>query len=336
MPYVADPELAGFIQALPKTETHLHMEGAMPWELQMRVDPARALVPPPSWADDYRFPDFQTFLEVLIGSYKDFLTCPEHYGEAAGLVFSRHLEQNVRYVEFSIDAFTSELAGISLREVAQAILAAAPPGLEARLFVGFHRDGHSDAIRETAYGCLEWPEVSGIDIHDVETKPFADWLVDLYAEARKRGKVTKAHAGEFGDAGYVREAVERLEVDRIEHGIRAVEDPSVLALLREKGVTLDVCPISNVKLQASGPMSEHPIRTLFDGGVACTVSTDDPLVFGNRLSEEYVALSRDLRFTRKELIRVARNGWEAALIPDALRRAKLAELDALEGLVEGD
>ncbi len=333
MSYVADPELAAFIQALPKTETHLHMEGAMPWELQMRVAPSRAIKPLPSWADDYRFPDFQTFLELLIGSYKDFLTCPEHYGEAAALVFSRQLEQNVRYVEFSIDAFTSELAGISLREVIQAILSAVPPQLEARLFVGFHRDGHSEAIRKTAYDCLDWPEVSGIDIHDVETKPFADWLVDYYAEARKKGKLKKAHAGEFGNAGYVREAIERLDVDRIEHGIRAAEDPSVLELIRAKGITLDVCPISNVKLQASGPMSEHPIRRLLDAGVACTVSTDDPLVFGNRLSEEYIALAQDLGFTRKELVGVARNGWKAALIPEALRESKLAELDVLEALL---
>lgn len=330
MPHTAPPALAAFLQSLPKTETHLHLEGALPWELRASLDPAYGLKPPVSWDDRFRFPSFKAFLDVLIGHYHEWYTSAERYAQSARLVFLRQREQNVRYLEFSIDAWTIWNQGMDLREVIGAILEQTPEELVARLFVGLHRAGHSSELQDLAWACLDWPEVSGLDIHDVETKPFAEWLVDLYSAARSKGKCLKAHAGEFGDAGYVREAVRRLSVDRIEHGIRAVEDTGTVALLREREITLDICPISNVKLRASGEMSTHPIRRLFDAGVRCTVSTDDPLVFGNRVSDEYVALALDLGFSRKELIQVARNGWEAALLDSATRHGFLEQLDRLE------
>lgn len=330
MPYVADPDLKAFLQVLPKTETHLHLEGALPWELRSQVTRDRGLHALPAWADHFRFHTFQDFLDMMIENYKDWYVSAERYAESAAVVFSRLLEQNVRYLEFSIDAFTSEINGISLEENVEGILARIPSGLEARLFVGFHRDGHSETIKETAYSCLDWPGVSGIDIHDVETRPIAPWLQDLYRVAREKGKLTKAHAGEFGDAHYVRDAMEFLQVDRIEHGIRAVDDAEVLAFVRDRDLTLDVCPISNVKLRACSSMAEHPIRRLYDAGVRCTISTDDPLIFGNRLTEEYVALAQDLKFSRRELLQIARNGWEVALIADSSRRERLKELEAIE------
>lgn len=335
MPYVADPDLAAFLQVLPKTETHLHLEGALPWELRSQVASNRGLKALPSWEDHYRFPTFQSFLDMMIENYQDWYVSAERYAESAALVFYRLLEQNVRYLEFSIDAFTSDLNGISLQENIRGILAQVPRGLEARLFVGFHRDGHSEGIKKTAYACLEWPEVSGIDIHDVETRSIAPWLQDLYREARRAGKVTKAHAGEFGDAGYVKDAIDFLEVDRIEHGIRAADDPAVTAFVKERDLTLDICPISNVKLKACASMAEHPIRTLFDAGIRCTISTDDPLIFGNRLTEEYIALAQELNFSRKDLIQIARNGWSVALIDDSDRETVLKTLDRLEAALAG-
>ena len=103
----------------------------------------------------------------------------------------------------------------------------------------------------------------------------------VWARVRAAGKVTKCHAGEFDGAHRVREAITELGVTRIQHGVRAIEDPSVVALAAEQGVTFDVCPISNVRLQVFPSIAEHPIRRLGEAGVRCTVSTDDPLCFGN-------------------------------------------------------
>jgi len=151
----------------------------------------------------------------------------------------------------------------------------------------------------------------------------------IWARVRAAGKVTKCHAGEFGGAERVREAIEVLGVTRVQHGVRAIEDPAVVRLAAERGVTFDVCPISNVRLQVVPSLREHPIRRLLQAGVRCTVSTDDPLNFANTVNDEYAALATELKFTRAELAQVARNGWSVADVPSEVRQRSLAEIDRL-------
>jgi adenosine deaminase len=141
--------------------------------------------------------------------------------------------------------------------------------------------------------------------------------------------VTKCHAGEFDGPARVREAIQELGVRRIQHGVRAIEDPAVVRLAAEVGATFDVCPLSNVGLRVVPDIESHPIRRLMEAGVSCTVSTDDPLCFGNTLIEEYSALAAGGHFTRSELAQVARNGWAVADVGAAERRARLAEIDRL-------
>ncbi|NBB80271.1 MAG: hypothetical protein GVY36_12655 [Verrucomicrobia bacterium] len=163
--------------------------------------------------------------------------------------------------------------------------------------------------------CRNWTELAGIDLHGPEYLPLESWTARIWRETAAAGKELKAHAGEFMPAEFVRRCVEELGVRRIQHGVRCVEDPAVVDLLIEKDVTLDVCPISNLKLQVEDirKMSDHPIRQLFDAGVRCTINSDDPFMFGNTLSEEYYALATDLNFTHGELAQIAANGF--AVIP---------------------
>ena len=124
-------------------------------------------------------------------------------------------------------------------------------------------------------------------------------------------------------------AAKREPPSAIEYGVRAVENPAVVAELRRRGVALDVCPISNHKLMPGVTLATHPIRQLLDAGVKVTVSTDDPISFGNTLSDEYAALVEHRGFNREELVRIARNGFEVALMPDAQKRPWLKQLDGL-------
>jgi adenosine deaminase len=151
----------------------------------------------------------------------------------------------------------------------------------------------------------------------------------VWARLRAAGKVTKCHAGEFDGAARVREAIEVLGVTRVQHGVRAIEDPAVVQLAAERGVTFDVCPISNLRLKVFPTMSAHPIRRLMQAGVRCTLSTDDPLCFANALNDEYAALAAELRFSRAELAQIARNGWQVADVSVAARKAALDEIDRL-------
>lgn len=308
-----DSETLDFIRALPKTETHLHLEGALPWELLRTVDSVRYGSPPASWEGAFRFRSFAHFEEELLGYVFAWFVSPERYFEAAQAIFARHLAQNVKYVECSFASGVIEFGGVDGRAVAEAIRAAVPDGLTVRIFMGVHRNGYTERSRPFLDGCPTWPELDGLDLHGSETLRLEPWTAELWQRAREAGKYTKAHAGEFGGPESVREVLDRLCVRRIEHGVRSIEDPELVARLRNEEIALDLCPISNVKLGVVPSLAEHPIRQFLDAGIVCTLSSDDPISFGNTLTDEYAALSSAMGFSRRELAEVAENGFRVAL-----------------------
>jgi adenine deaminase len=139
---------------------------------------------------------------------------------------------------------------------------------------------------------------------------------------------TTAHAGEEGGPDYVRDAVETLAVDRIDHGVRCAEDPALMRLIAERGLALTVCPLSNVMLRVFPDMASHNVRTLYDAGLAVTINSDDPPYFGGYVNENYAAIQAALGFDDDELRRMARNSFDAAFVTEDLRRQYLAELAA--------
>lgn len=324
-----DPDTLAFIRSLPKTETHLHLEGALPWDLLRSLDKDRYGRPPASWRDDYRFPSFARFDEELLSYVFAWFTSPERYYEAARAIFARHLEQNVSYVECSFASGVMEFGGVDGAAAAEAIRAAVPPGITLRLFLGIHRNGWTEESRPFLERCFEWKGLDGIDLHGFEGIPLGEWTADFWEEARRAGKFTKAHAGEFGGSESVREVLDTLKVTRIQHGVRVVEDPELMHRLAREGVALDVCPISNLKLAVVPSLREHPLRTLMDAGIVCTVNTDDPIVFGNTLTQEYAVLASELGFSRHELAQVALNGFRVALCDPAEVAGEVAHLERL-------
>lgn len=318
-----------FIQALPKTETHLHIEGALPYELLTAWDAARWPANPPFRARSYRYQTFPDFERILLEHALPWFTSAERYHEAAKAIFAKHVAQNVRYVETSFHLPVTGFINVPGPEIIAAIRSAAPAGLEVRVFAGMLRSDFGGELRPTIEQLHTWEHLAGVDLHGFEQMPTHPDTAAFWSRLRAAGKVTKCHAGEFDDAARVRESIEVLGVTRIQHGVRAIEDPTVVKLAADRGVTFDVCPISNVGLQVVPDIAAHPLRRLMQAGVRCTVSTDDPLCFANSINEEYETLVSGLGFTRAELARVARNGWEIADVPDATRRQALAEIEAL-------
>jgi adenosine deaminase len=319
--------LGRFIQALPKTETHLHIEGALPYELLQKLDP-QAYPPDPEFRRrSYRYPTFPDFERTLLGHALPWFTTAERYHEAARAIFAGHVRQNVRYVETSFHLPVTEFIRVPGPVIIDAIRSAAPKGLEVRVFAGMLRTSYDGPLRGAIDEMETWEHLAGVDLHGLETMPTEPWSRPVWDRVRRAGKVTKCHAGEFEGAPKVREAIQELGVRRVQHGIRSIEDPSVVRLAAELGVTFDICPISNVGLGVVPDIASHPIRALMKAGINCTVSTDDPLSFANTLTDEYTALASEAGFTRQELSQVARNGWAVADIGDVERRAMLAEID---------
>lgn len=328
---IQDLSLAGFIQSLPKTETHLHVEGALPYELLRAWKPEDYPEFPAFRERSYRYETFPAFEGQLLDNALPWFTSAERYYEAAKVMFARHVAQNVKYVETSFHLPVTGFINVPGPEIIAAIKSAAPEGLEVRVFAGMLRSDISGALRPVIDELHQWTDLSGVDLHGVEVMPTEPDTAKVWAKLRAAGKVTKCHAGEFDGAARVREAVEQLGVTRIQHGIRAIEDPAVVKLAVERDVTFDVCPISNVGLQVVPTMAQHPLRRLSEAGIRCTISTDDPLCFANSINEEYLAISHGLDFTRRELARFARNGFEVASMSSAQKQPWLDQLDAIIG-----
>ena len=318
-----------FIQALPKTETHLHLEGALPYELLTAMDPEQWPPDPKFRARGYRYASFPEFERLLLDHALPWFTSAERYHEAAKMIFAKHVAQNVRYVETSFHLPVTQFIKVSGPDIIAAIRAAVPQGLEVRIFAGMLRSDIGGDLQPTIDKLHTWDELAGVDLHGDEAMPTHPDTAKVWARIRAAGKVTKCHAGEFDGPGRVQEAIEQLGVQRIQHGIRAIEDPAVVKLAADKGVTFDVCPISNVGLKVVPSMKEHPIRRLMVAGVRCTVSTDDPLCFANTLNEEYQTLVDELTFTKAELAQLARNGWEVADVPADVRKSMLKEIEGI-------
>ena len=321
-----DTSLLAFIQSLPKTETHLHLEGALPYDLLRNWQPDRYPSQPAFRERRHRFASFAEFNQCLLDHALPWFTSAERYHEAARVIFAQHVAANVKYVETSFHLPVAEFIRVPAREIIAAIRSAVPSGLEVRIFAGMLRSDLSGPLRGTIEELHQWDELAGADLHGYELVPTEPDTAAVWSKLRAAGKVTKCHAGEFDGAARVREAIEELGVKRIQHGVRASEDTEVMKLAADCGVTFDVCPLSNVGLQVVPSLEQHPLRRLSAAGIRCTISTDDPLTFANSVNEEYLALAHALDFTRAELVQLARNGFEVADLPLTEKRHWLDQL----------
>jgi adenosine deaminase len=314
----------GLIDRLPKAELHLHLEGAVPWPLIRSWSPDPLPERPHWWDRDYRFSSFPEFISTLRSCWKPWLVSLDRVGVAASGIFAALVEQNVRYVElsFGLGAYDFPVA-----EVVTAIKQASPKGLHVRVIAGISRDLDLDWMHRLAREALDTEILDGIDLHGDESAGCLDDFVAVYEEARDKNMIAKAHAGEFRGPSAVREAVERLGVTRVEHGIASAGDADLVRFLRDRGVTLDVCPWSNVKLGATEALRGHPIEHLHEAGVAVTVNTDDPTAFGQTLTDEIEWLGSEVGMPEDDVIAVVRNGFTAADLTEPERAVCLKEVD---------
>lgn len=326
-----------FIESLPKTETHLHIEGAIPWELFELRFPGEFPKVPKFRMPDFRYDDFQQFEKILISHALRVIKRPDDYAEVAKMLFAKQLSQNISYVELSFHAGMIEFLKIRGEDIIQAIRSVVPDGLEVRIFMGMSRDSYTSFLGPLLEEAVEnWEGLYGIDLHGPEGLPTQDWMPRLWSVANANGRILKAHAGEFGSAQNVKWAVEKLGVKRIQHGINASSDETVLDLLAEKGVVLDLCPISNYKLRVFDNWNDYPIRKFLKKGIRCTISTDDPFSFGNCLNDEYKYLVRYMDFSASEIAGIAKAGFDTADLQDYQKKESINQIDHLLTLEEGN
>ncbi len=321
--------LADRLKALPKTETHLHIEGALPYELLRELDPDRFPENPPFRQPGYRFENFVEFETLLVDHAVAWYTSPERYHQACKRVFQGLVEQNVRYLETSIHLAIIEFTGSDGHELVHAVKSAAPDELEVRVIGALTRDGYTEVMAPIIDSLHTWDELDGIDMHGQEWLDLEDWAPPVWRRCKEAGKILKVHAGEFGGPKKIYEALDTLGAERIQHGTRAFEDPRLVERLAKEGVILDMCPISNEKLKVVDTLEKHPIREYHEAGVVCTANTDDPLCFVNTVTDEFVALVERLGFSLAEIGEIAKNGFRHARMDTAEKERCIKEIDSM-------
>ena len=294
--------MATVIQA--DTELHVHLEGSLEPELLCRLDPALRLE---EARELYRFQSFMGFIEAFKAAVRRLQT-PEHYSMAATSLFASLATQGITYAEVIFSAGVVEWKGQSLDAVWEALREAT---LTAPLTVRWNVDVVRQLGGEPAERVAEWAGrhvnegIVSFGIGGDETALPALEFARAVAMAREAGLRFTPHAGETSTAENVWEMV-RMGADRIGHGIRSVEDASLLATLKERGIALEVCPTSNLRTGSVASLAVHPLRALFDGGVMVTLNSDDPAIFECSLLGEFEA-ARGMGFTEAELAVIAEN-----------------------------
>lgn len=327
-----------FIHALPKVELHLHIEGSLEPELLFALA-ERNQIPLP-YADveslraAYQFTNLQSFLDIYYQGANVLIREQDFYDLTWAYLQKCH-QQNVVHTEIFFDPQTHTDRGIPFADVIGGISRALADGesklgITSALILSFLRHLSEEAAFATLEQALPYRDLFvGIGLDSSEKGNPPEKFSRVFARVRELGFKVVAHAGEEGPAEYIWTALNDLQVARIDHGVRCVDDPALVEHLRQTRVPLTVCPLSNTKLCVFSEMSEHNIGKLLDRGLCVTVNSDDPAYFGGYMEENYLAIQSALDLTKPQLAQLARNGIEASFMTEQRKQALMAQVDSL-------
>ena len=324
------------IQALPKAELHLHIEGTLEPELMFEIAARNDVRLRFATVEDlgaaYAFEGLQSFLDLYYEGMRVLLHERDFFDLAAAYL-DRMAAEGVRHVEVFFDPQAHTGRGVPLEAVVAGLRAAlalvrGEYGITSHLIPCFLRHLSAEAAMATLTALLPHREhfvAVGLDSSERGNPP--EKFASVFGRARAEGFLTVAHAGEEGLPDYIRQALDDLGVSRIDHGVRCLEDPALVRRLAEARIPLTVCPLSNVRLRVFEGLEDHPLEDLMDAGLHVTVNSDDPAYFGGYLSANLIACQRALALSEADLVALVRNGFTASFLAEDEKRAALAEID---------
>lgn len=326
------------INDMPKAELHLHIEGTLEPELMMRLAERNGVTIPYKSVEEireaYEFSDLQSFLDIYYAGAAVLQTRQDFY-DLTWAYLERAAADNVRHVEIFFDPQTHTERGISFDIVVDGIHRALQQGedklgISFRLILCFLRHLSADEAMETLEEAMPHRnriDAVGLDSSEVGHPPSK--FTAVFDRARAAGFLTVAHAGEEGPPEYIREALDLLKVERIDHGVRCLEDADLVQRLVDEQVPLTVCPLSNVKLRVFDTLEQHNLKDLLAAGLCATVNSDDPAYFGGYIGENFLQAQAALKLTAAELRTLARNAFRASFLPQTEIDKHLASVDAI-------
>ena len=323
-----------WLNGLPKIELHLHIEGTLEPELLFKLAKRNSIQLPFNSVNEvkkaYQFSNLQDFLDISYQGAEVLLHKQDFYDLTwAYLLMCK--QQNVMHVEPFFDPQTHTVRGVAFETIVSGIAEAladgkAKLGITSRLIMCFLRHLSEESAIETLKSSEQFTDVIyGVGLDSAEMGNPPEKFINVFSKAKGMGYKLVAHAGEEGPASYIWSSLDVLNVQRIDHGIRAIDDPDLMLRLIESQMPLTICPLSNVKLRVFDTMASHTILDMLDLGVCVTVNSDDPSYFGGYMTENFLALYDSLELSRDQAIRLINNSIDASFAEDS-RKKELSSL----------
>ena len=328
-------DLSAFIAGLPKAELHMHVEGSLEPELMFELARRNRVEIPFRSVEEvraaYSFSNLQDFLDIYYQGAA-VLRTEEDFRDLALAYFDRADADSVTHSEIFFDPQTHTDRGVPFGVVMAGLTSGMAEagerlGVGSKLILCFLRHLDEEAAFTTLREAEPWLdriEAVGLDSSELGHPP--EKFARVFRAAAERGLKRVAHAGEEGPPEYVWQALDILQVDRLDHGNRSLEDPRLVERLARERMTLTVCPLSNHMLQVVDDLAAHPIGRMLDAGLRATINSDDPAYFGGYVNDNYRAVAGALG--RDALVTLARNSFEGSFLGEAEKAARLSELDA--------
>ncbi len=330
-------DLDAFIAGLPKAELHMHIEGSLEPELMFALAGRNGVDIPFASVEAvraaYQFSNLQDFLDIYYRG-ADVLRTEADFRDLALAYFERAAADNVVHAEIFFDPQTHTDRGIPFDAVMRGLLAGmeeaeARHGISSKLILCFLRHLSEEAAFATLAMAKPWLDrIAAVGLDSSELGHPPSKFARVFAAAAERGLKRVAHAGEEGPPDYVREALDLLQIDRLDHGNRSLEDPALVERLARERMTLTVCPLSNLKLCVVPDMAAHPIDAMLRAGLRATINSDDPAYFGGYVNANYRAAAHGRGLTRNDLATLARNSFLGSFLGEEEKAGHLARLDA--------
>lgn len=329
-------DLVSFARRLPKAELHLHIEGSLEPEMLVALAKRNRVDIPFRSVEEaraaYAFSNLQDFLDIYYQGMS-VLRTEEDFFDLTMAYLNRARADNVRHAEIFFDPQGHTARGVPFDTAISGILTAlqmsrAQFGMTSKLILCFLRH----LSEEDAFACLKEAEpwldrIAGVGLDSSEVGHPPSKFGRVFAAARQRGLKCVAHAGEEGPPDYVREALDLLLIDRLDHGNRSLEDEALVARLKESGMTLTVCPLSNLKLCVVNDMRAHPLKSMLRAGLKATVNSDDPAYFGGYVMANFEAVIDALDLDAEDVKTLARNSFAGSFLEEGQKRAHIAAIE---------
>jgi adenine deaminase len=329
--------LPALLRDMPKAELHIHIEGSLEPELifglALRNGVKLAYPSVEALREAYAFTDLQSFLDIYYAGASVLLK-EQDFFDMAWAYLQRAANDNVRHAEIFFDPQTHTARGVPFETVIKGLDHACHRAhqelrISAKLILCFLRHLSEDEAMVTLEEALPYKHhFIGVGLDSSERGHPPEKFARVFDRARAAGLHVVAHAGEEGPPEYIRNALDILEVERIDHGVRCLEDPALVARLAREGIALTVCPLSNVKLCVFPTMAEHSLPALLAAGIKATVNSDDPAYFGGYVNQNYLETFAALpQLGASEAYTLARNSFEASFASEETKRGWITELD---------